>query len=153
MILTAVGAHAGTPGVRPGSGFGHGGLEVFQPGQAKLSYFIRLPFPQYRSRAFAAEGRKCTALVYSVAAAAVQPAAERRSSRKPGGSRPERMEEKMKMISHPNWRLTRSELTVVLPKIACELPTLAEGSIELNNAHANPARRPKNSGAASLRPR
>jgi hypothetical protein len=47
------------------------------------------------------------------------------------------MEEKMKMISRPNWRLTRSELTVVLPKIACELPNLAEGSIELNNAHAN----------------
>jgi hypothetical protein len=34
-------------------------------------------------------------------------------------------------------RLTRTELMVLLRKIACELPNLPEGSIELRNAHAN----------------
>jgi len=34
-------------------------------------------------------------------------------------------------------RLSRTELSVLLRKIAGELPGLAEGSIELRNAHAN----------------
>ena len=34
-------------------------------------------------------------------------------------------------------RLTRPELLTLLRKIACELPYLPEGSVELRNAHAN----------------
>jgi hypothetical protein len=34
-------------------------------------------------------------------------------------------------------RLSRSELNMLLQKIASELPMLMEGSIELRNAHAN----------------
>jgi hypothetical protein len=48
------------------------------------------------------------------------------------------MEEKMRVISQSELlRLTRTELMVLLRKIACELPNLPEGSIELRNAHAN----------------
>jgi hypothetical protein len=39
------------------------------------------------------------------------------------------MEEKMRVISQSELlRLTRTELMVLLRKIACDLPTLAEGS-------------------------
>lgn len=34
-------------------------------------------------------------------------------------------------------RLSHTELTVLLRKIACELPNLPEGSVDLRNAHAN----------------
>jgi hypothetical protein len=48
------------------------------------------------------------------------------------------MEEKMRVISQSELlRLTRTELMVLLRKIACDLPTLAEGSVELRHAHAN----------------
>lgn len=43
----------------------------------------------------------------------------------------------MRVISQSELlRLTRTELMVLLRKIACELPNLAEGSIELRNAHS-----------------
>jgi hypothetical protein len=48
------------------------------------------------------------------------------------------MEEKMRVMSQSELlRLTRTELMVLLRKIACELSGLPEGSIELRNAHAN----------------
>lgn len=34
-------------------------------------------------------------------------------------------------------RLSRSELMALMRRIACDLPGLAEGSVELRNAHAN----------------
>ena len=44
----------------------------------------------------------------------------------------------MRVISQSELlRLTRTELSVLLRKIACELPNLAEGSVKLRNAHAN----------------
>jgi hypothetical protein len=50
------------------------------------------------------------------------------------------MEKKMRVISQSEMlRLTRTELTVLLRKIACELPNLAEGSVKLRNAHARAA--------------
>ena len=44
----------------------------------------------------------------------------------------------MRVISQSELlRLTRTELMVLLRKIACELPNLKDGSVELRNAHAN----------------
>lgn len=44
----------------------------------------------------------------------------------------------MRVISQSELlRLTRTKLMVPLRKIACDLLNLAEGSIELRNAHAN----------------
>ena len=44
----------------------------------------------------------------------------------------------MRVISQSELlRLTPTELSVLLREIACDLPNLAEGSIELRNAHAN----------------
>jgi hypothetical protein len=48
------------------------------------------------------------------------------------------MEEAMRVISQSELlRLSRAELSVLLHRIVCELPHLAEGSHELRVAHAN----------------
>jgi hypothetical protein len=54
------------------------------------------------------------------------------------GSRPEPMEETMRVISQTElMRLTRTEQMVLLKRIAAELPSLPAGSTELRAAHAN----------------
>jgi hypothetical protein len=66
---------------------------------------------------------------------AVQPAAE--GARRPHEGRGGRGRSEWRISQSELLRLTRTELTVPLRKIACELPNLAEGSVELRNAHAN----------------
>ena len=44
----------------------------------------------------------------------------------------------MRVLSHSELlRLTRAELAILLRRIAAGLPHLAEGSIDLRNAHTN----------------
>jgi hypothetical protein len=50
----------------------------------------------------------------------------------------EPMEEKMRVLSQSELlRLSRQELSVLLRRIASDLPNLKEGSVELRNAHTN----------------
>jgi hypothetical protein len=87
------------------------------------------------SRLRQTEGRKCPALLQSVAAAGRAPLSKAQGGPHEGGrrSRPDRTEEKMRVIS-------QSELLGLTPaelpgQIACDLPR--GGSVELRAVHAN----------------
>ena len=120
----------------------------FQPGRQNLSFLHPASRPASASfflpvsRLRQAEGRKCRALLHSVAAAGGAARCRRRkvvltkaaavAAGTNGG--------KMRVISQSELlRLTRTELSVLLRKIACELPDLAERSVRAAQRAREPA--------------